>query len=45
MLGAAKNSNQLDLAGIITSLKINFKPSAIACNVPQKPVTLGPFLR
>lgn len=45
ILGAAKNNIQLARTGITTSLKINFKPSAIACNVPQKPVTLGPLRR
>jgi hypothetical protein len=41
--GANKNSIQLDLTGIITSLSNNFKPSANACSTPQKPVTLGPL--
>lgn len=30
--------------GIINSLTISFKPSAIGCKSPQKPTTLGPRL-
>lgn len=45
MLGAARKSIQFARTGITTSLKINFSPSAIACNVPQKPVTFGPLRR
>lgn len=44
-LGAARNKIQFARTGITTSLKINFKPSAIACSVPQNPVTFGPFRR
>jgi hypothetical protein len=44
-LGEARNKIQFARTGIITSLKISLSPSAIACSVPQKPVTLGPFLR
>ena len=44
-LGANKNKIQLARIGIIISLKINFSPSAIACSVPQNPVTFGPFRR
>jgi hypothetical protein len=45
MLGAARNNIQFARTGITTSLKISFKPSAIACSVPQKPVTFGPLRR
>lgn len=41
--GANKNKTQLDLTGIITSFKSNFKPSANAWSTPQKPVTFGPL--
>ena len=44
-LGAAKNKTQLELTGITTSLTRSFKPTAIACSVPQNPVTFGPFRR
>ena len=44
-LGAAKNKTQLARTGITTSLKISFKPSAIAWSVPQNPVTFGPLRR
>jgi hypothetical protein len=43
--GANKNSTQLDLTGIITSLSSSFKPSANACSTPQNPVTFGPLRR
>ena len=37
--------NTFALLGKIGSLIISFKPSAIGCNSPNKPTTLGPFLR
>ena len=45
MLGAARNRTQFARTGITTSLKINLRPSAIACKVPQNPVTFGPLRR
>lgn len=45
MLGAARNKIQFARTGMTTSLKISLRPSAIACNVPQNPVTFGPLRR
>jgi len=41
--GAAKNKIQFAFNGMITSFNNNFKPSANACNNPQKPTTFGPL--
>ena len=43
--GAAKNSTQLALVGIIISFNNSFKPSANAWRIPQNPVTFGPLRR
>lgn len=45
ILGATRNKTQFARIGITISLKISFNPSAIACSVPQNPVTFGPFRR
>ena len=39
------NKNKLELEGKIVSFKNNFNPSAIGCNKPKKPTTLGPRRR
>jgi hypothetical protein len=43
--GAAMNKKRLVLDGIIVSLTINFKPSAIGCSKPNQPTTFGPTRR
>ena len=43
--GASKNKSGFALLGIVISLITNFKPSAMACNRPQNPTTLGPVRR
>ena len=40
--GAMTNTPLLALAGMIGSLKMNFKKSAIGCRTPQGPTTFGP---
>jgi hypothetical protein len=42
--GEKKNIKVLEEKGIIDSLDNNLTPSAIGCNNPQKPTTLGPLL-
>ena len=44
-IGAPIEIKVLDVDGIILSLLSNFKASAIACNNPEIPTTLGPLLR
>ena len=36
------NNHLLALVGIISSLEINFRPSANGCNKPNGPARLGP---
>jgi hypothetical protein len=42
IIGAIIYKIKLDLLKKTVSFKINFKPSAKACKIPQKPTTLGP---
>ena len=44
VIGAKTNMTLLALAGMIISLKINFKASAKVCKIPKGPTTFGPFL-
>ena len=41
--GANRNSTQLDLTGIVTSLSNSFEPSANVWRMPQNSVTFGPL--
>lgn len=41
--GAAKNRNGEEVDGRMGSLINNLTPSAIGCNNPKGPTTLGPF--
>jgi hypothetical protein len=43
-IGAKINPKVFAFVGITVSLNINFKASAIGCNKPKNPTTLGPFL-
>jgi hypothetical protein len=43
--GENKKIIKLEGYGIIVSFANNFKPSAIGCNKPQRPTTLGPLRR
>jgi len=44
IIGASRNKNLFEFLGIKTSLKNNFRASAIGCNKPKGPTTLGPCL-
>jgi hypothetical protein len=43
-IGANTNNPTFDIVGKIVSLVKSFKPSAIGCNNPHTPTTVGPFL-
>jgi hypothetical protein len=42
-IGARAKLTGFDDEGITVSLANNFKPSAMGCNRPKNPTTLGPF--
>ena len=44
-IGAKTKKKVLEMLGKIISLITNFKPSATACKIPQKPTTFGPRRR